>query len=262
MRRRRRAGLLGCAVVLALAPPGAPMTGPPRRGTAPDGSTVGGQRLATRDPHGRYHPASTLKAPTLLTLAHRLDPAAVVEATEDDERSRAAGWASMQDPASAAVLRTPSAQVPAVEGRSAGFRIQNQNPLLHSCPGILGGKTGFTDAARHTFVAAAERDGRRLVVSVLDTENVPLRAAGRPRAVEHAGARSPAGARPVRRAAAARFPPLTAVGVLVGGLVVSATLGWVLVRRRRPAGQVRRRAVAPATAPGPPPRGRWRSRRR
>ena len=44
-------------------------------------------------------------------------------------------------------------------------------------PGNLGGKTGFTDAARHTFVTAAERDGRRLVVSVMDTENVPLRAA-------------------------------------------------------------------------------------
>jgi D-alanyl-D-alanine carboxypeptidase (penicillin-binding protein 5/6) len=80
------------------------------------------------------------------------------------------------DPATAAILATPTAQMPPVEGRSPGYQIQNQNPLA-GYPGGLGGKTGFTDAARHTFVTAAERDGRRLVVSVMDTENQPLRAA-------------------------------------------------------------------------------------
>jgi serine-type D-Ala-D-Ala carboxypeptidase (penicillin-binding protein 5/6) len=85
--------------------------------------------------------------------------------------------ALVSNPATAAVLATPTAQMPAVEGRSPGYQIQSQNPLLSSYPGILGGKTGFTDAARHTFVTAAERDGRRLVVSVMDTENTPLRAA-------------------------------------------------------------------------------------
>jgi len=81
------------------------------------------------------------------------------------------------NPAAAAYLVTPTAQIPEVPGRSPGYQIQNQNPLLTSYPGNLGGKTGFTDAARHTFVTAAERDGRRLVVSVMATENVPLRAA-------------------------------------------------------------------------------------
>ncbi|SEO69170.1 D-alanyl-D-alanine carboxypeptidase family protein [Trujillonella endophytica] len=80
------------------------------------------------------------------------------------------------DPGTAAVLATPTAQMPPVEGRSPGYQIQNQNPLAGYL-GTLGGKTGFTDAARHTFVTAAERGGRRLVVSVMDTENVPLRAA-------------------------------------------------------------------------------------
>ncbi len=84
--------------------------------------------------------------------------------------------ALVTDPATAAVLTTPTAQVPEVPGRALGFQIQNQNPL-GGYPGTLGGKTGFTDAARHAFVTAAERDGRRLVVSVLDTENQPLRAA-------------------------------------------------------------------------------------
>ncbi|TQN41448.1 D-alanyl-D-alanine carboxypeptidase (penicillin-binding protein 5/6) [Blastococcus colisei] len=84
--------------------------------------------------------------------------------------------ALLADPVTAAVLTTPTADMPPVEGRFPGYQIQNQNPLA-ATPGNLGGKTGFTDAARHTFVTAAERDGRRLVVSVMDTENVPLRAA-------------------------------------------------------------------------------------
>lgn len=82
----------------------------------------------------------------------------------------------VEDPVTAAVLVTPTAQIPDVPGRAAGFQIQNQNPLA-GYPGTLGGKTGFTDAARHAFVTAAEREGRRLVVSVLDTEPQPLRAA-------------------------------------------------------------------------------------
>jgi len=85
--------------------------------------------------------------------------------------------ALVANPATAAYLTTPTAQMPEVPGRSPGYQIQNQNPLLASYPGNLGGKTGFTDAARHTFVTAAERNGRRLVVSVMATENVPLRAA-------------------------------------------------------------------------------------
>ncbi|RBY80102.1 D-alanyl-D-alanine carboxypeptidase [Blastococcus sp. TF02-09] len=270
--------------------PTAPPAERPPQGSAHDGSTVGGDDLdtrglvvaddapplpaglaasgwlvadagsgavlAARDPHGRYYPASTLKTLTLLTLAHRLDPAQVVVGTPEDEQvegsrvglvaggsypvgflfqalvlqsgndaatalARAAGGteavvdamtataealgaydtvvggpsgldvagqssspydlalifrALVADPVTAAVLTTPTAQVPEVPGRAPGFQIQNQNPLA-GYPGTLGGKTGFTDAARHAFVTAAERDGRRLVVSVLDTENQPLRAA-------------------------------------------------------------------------------------
>jgi D-alanyl-D-alanine carboxypeptidase (penicillin-binding protein 5/6) len=56
-----------------------------------------------------------------------------------------------------------------------GFQIQNENKLLSQYPGGLGGKTGFTDWARHTYVGIAERDGRRLVVTLLDAEAVPVR---------------------------------------------------------------------------------------
>ncbi len=39
-----------------------------------------------------------------------------------------------------------------------------QNELLTRYPGTLAGKTGFTNLARDTFVAAAQRGNRRLVV--------------------------------------------------------------------------------------------------
>src|SRR4051812_35463749 len=104
---------------LAAPTPTSPPAGPPLEGSAPDGSTVGGEELdtrglvvadgapplpagvgaagwlvadagtgevlGTRDPHGRYYPASTLKTLLLLTLAPRLSPDTVVVGTTEDE---------------------------------------------------------------------------------------------------------------------------------------------------------------------------------
>jgi serine-type D-Ala-D-Ala carboxypeptidase (penicillin-binding protein 5/6) len=57
-----------------------------------------------------------------------------------------------------------------------GFQIQNENKLLTQYTGGMGGKTGFTDQARHTYVGAAQRNNRRLVVTVMGAEIVPARA--------------------------------------------------------------------------------------
>ena len=54
-----------------------------------------------------------------------------------------------------------------------GFVLANDNQLLYNYEGALGGKTGFTDDARHTFIGAAERDGRRLAAVLLDGTRVP-----------------------------------------------------------------------------------------
>ena len=107
--------------------------------------------------------------------------------------------ALIEDPAAAAILTSTTAQMPPVADRSPGYQIQNQNPLLTTYPGNLGGKTGFTDAARHTFVTAAERAGRRLVVSVMNTENVPLRAADQAALLLDWGFAVPAGSESVGR---------------------------------------------------------------
>ena len=381
--------------------PTAPPPGGPPQGSGPGGVTVGGAQLdtrgtvvvddapplpagvvapgwlvadadsgavlAARDPHGRYYPASTLKALTLLTLLPRLDPADVVEGTVEDEAvegsrvglvaggrypvsllfqalvmqsgndaanalARAAGGTDatvqamnevaasigahdtvagtpsgldvagqssspydlalvfrrlVEDPRAVALLQTRLAEVPAVEGRSPGYQIQNQNPLAGT-PGNLGGKTGFTDAARHTYVTAAERDGRRLVVSVMGTERVPLRAADQAALLLDWGYTVPAGtagvgrlvdspddvppppatpaAGPVQAAAAppARVPRadgegsvLLPVGLAVtaAGIVVATVVGVRRAIEVVPAPVSRAPARPGRPRPGPPARG-------
>ncbi len=65
--------------------------------------------------------------------------------------------------------------IPAQPPKFKAFQIQNDNRLLTQYDGAIGGKTGFTDLARHTYVGAAERNGRRLVVTMLRGENRPQR---------------------------------------------------------------------------------------
>ncbi|MEX2392673.1 MAG: D-alanyl-D-alanine carboxypeptidase family protein [Dehalococcoidia bacterium] len=50
--------------------------------------------------------------------------------------------------------------------------LENLNLMLSFYPGAIGVKTGFTDLAGQTIVAAADRDGRRLIVSVLHSEDL------------------------------------------------------------------------------------------
>ncbi|WP_446215332.1 D-alanyl-D-alanine carboxypeptidase family protein [Micromonospora sp. IBHARD004] len=70
-------------------------------------------------------------------------------------------------------IATRVAQIPARPG-TPGFEITHDNTLLGIYPGTLGGKTGFTDLARQTYVGVAERNGRRLAVTLLGAETAPL----------------------------------------------------------------------------------------
>ena len=45
--------------------------------------------------------------------------------------------------------------------------IASQDRLLPSYPGYIGGKTGYTNLAQETYVAIAQRDGRRLIAVLL-----------------------------------------------------------------------------------------------
>jgi D-alanyl-D-alanine carboxypeptidase (penicillin-binding protein 5/6) len=72
--------------------------------------------------------------------------------------------AAMANPVFAQITAEPSAMFP---GDGGDHPIGNRDELLTRYPGAIGGKTGFTDAARKTFVGAAARGGRRLVVAMM-----------------------------------------------------------------------------------------------
>ncbi|MGW0158150.1 D-alanyl-D-alanine carboxypeptidase family protein [Mycobacterium sp. NPDC003323] len=72
--------------------------------------------------------------------------------------------AAMAHPVFAQLTAQPTALFPGKDGDRV---LVNQDELLTRYPGMLGGKTGFTDLARKTFVGAAGRDGRRLVVALM-----------------------------------------------------------------------------------------------
>jgi D-alanyl-D-alanine carboxypeptidase (penicillin-binding protein 5/6) len=69
-----------------------------------------------------------------------------------------------------------TARMPAQKSpKAGGFEIQNENKLIFDYQGALGGKTGFTQLARHSYVGGAQRNGRRLVATLLGAEANPLR---------------------------------------------------------------------------------------
>jgi len=78
--------------------------------------------------------------------------------------------AAMANPVFAQITAEPSAIFPGSTGNDnddGERQIANQDELMQRYPGAIGGKTGFTDAARKTFVGAAARGGRRLVVAMM-----------------------------------------------------------------------------------------------
>lgn len=207
-----------------------------------------GEILATKDPHGRYRPASILKVLLGLIAIEELDPQARVTGTWDaaniegsrvgvgeggdytvdelihglllasgndaayllaqelggdddtlamiNERARQIGTQSTvaatysgldapgmstsaydmaliyqhawQNPRFAEIVDTEYIDFPGW-GDNDGFQVWNDNGLFLNDPDGIGGKTGYTDDANHTFVGALNRDGRRLGAVILDT---------------------------------------------------------------------------------------------
>jgi D-alanyl-D-alanine carboxypeptidase (penicillin-binding protein 5/6) len=72
----------------------------------------------------------------------------------------------------ASIVRTKFHRIPSPSGRPR--MIQNRNVLLWLYPGALGVKTGFTTPAGFCVVAAATRDGLRLVAVVLGEPGEPF----------------------------------------------------------------------------------------
>jgi D-alanyl-D-alanine carboxypeptidase (penicillin-binding protein 5/6) len=153
--------------------------------------------------------------------------------------------------------------IPAQGVKYHAFEFANDNKLLYNYPGAFGGKNGFTDAAHHSFIGAAKKGNRRLIVTMMYGEhkpdNISLQA-GRmlswgfaiPRAAEPVGTlvspADPAAATPSAGPTASAAPAPAAVGqdtepgrsgtpiaLLAAGLVAVLALGWggfAFLRRR------------------------------
>jgi D-alanyl-D-alanine carboxypeptidase (penicillin-binding protein 5/6) len=244
------AAAMTAALASADADPASPVLQPAGSSPAPEGAAPAwlvadldtGEVLASRDAHGRYHPASTIKILLAIVVLDELDTGQKVTETDADEvadresvvkfiqpgevrtvyelleatlmissngaanalarslggvgpavakmnaeaarlgalDTRAATPSGLEAPGAAsspndlallfrAALRNPD--FAAIVGRTTaalpGAQLVNRDPLLGSYPGMLGGKTGFTDEAQYNFVGAAARGGRRLVVAVM-----------------------------------------------------------------------------------------------
>lgn len=104
--------------------------------------------------------------------------------------------AALREPLFAQTVTLASVPFPGYGGMP-GFTLSNSSRFLGRYPGALGGKTGFTEAARHTFVGAAERDGRRLVVAVVRGEQAPAPMTAQVAALLDLGFALPPGTAPV-----------------------------------------------------------------
>ena len=79
--------------------------------------------------------------------------------------------AAMKHEQFAEAIGTRQFDFPGYGGKSS-FKLNNDNRLLGSYDGFLGGKTGFTDDARHTYVGGAEQGEHRLSVVMLRGERI------------------------------------------------------------------------------------------
>ncbi|SNR37973.1 D-alanyl-D-alanine carboxypeptidase (penicillin-binding protein 5/6) [Haloechinothrix alba] len=61
-----------------------------------------------------------------------------------------------------------------VEPDEEPVTLYNDNRLLNSYEGFLGGKTGYTNAARHTYLGAAQREHATVAVVLLHAEARPI----------------------------------------------------------------------------------------
>ncbi|TCK20451.1 D-alanyl-D-alanine carboxypeptidase family protein [Pseudonocardia endophytica] len=132
-----------------------------------------------------------------------------------------------------------------------GFLTSNDDPLLDT-PGFIGGKTGFTDAARHTFAGGVDRNGRRLVVVIMRGEQHPVRMVDQAKALLDWGFATPRTAAPVGTLvdpaptppsdtatpaqpapAAAASSTASTVAIAAGALALLTVVALLVLRRRR-----------------------------
>lgn len=77
---------------------------------------------------------------------------------------------AMRNPQFAKMVGTKQITVTDVTGKSV-YNLRNINTLLGSVPGVTGVKTGWTENARENLVTYVERDGHRVIIAVLGSQD-------------------------------------------------------------------------------------------
>jgi len=78
--------------------------------------------------------------------------------------------AAMKNPTFAKIVGTRQLTVKSVDG-AFSHRLTNINKLVGEVDGVLGVKTGWTEEARENLVTYMERDGRRIMIVVLGSQD-------------------------------------------------------------------------------------------
>jgi serine-type D-Ala-D-Ala carboxypeptidase (penicillin-binding protein 5/6) len=93
----------------------------------------------------------------------------------DDQHSTAkdlirASEVAMRNPEFAKIVGTKSINFTDVSGKIK-YNLKNINQLLGVVPGVMGVKTGWTENARENLVTYIERDGHKVMIAVLGSQD-------------------------------------------------------------------------------------------
>lgn len=93
----------------------------------------------------------------------------------DDQHSTAkdlirASEVAMRNSEFAKIVGTKSAVVTDATGKIS-YKLQNVNELLGAVPGVAGVKTGWTENARENLVTYIERDGHKIMIAILGSQD-------------------------------------------------------------------------------------------
>jgi D-alanyl-D-alanine carboxypeptidase len=77
---------------------------------------------------------------------------------------------AMRNPIFAKIVGTKTVSFSDVTGKIA-YKLKNINELLGDVPGVMGVKTGWTENARENLVTYIERDGHKIMIAVLGSQD-------------------------------------------------------------------------------------------
>lgn len=129
--------------------------------------------LAQNYPGGResFITAMNIKAQELSMINSRfINPSGLDGNTATARDLLRVSEVAMRDPEFAKIVSTKEVVIKDVTGKNT-YRLKNINELLGVVPGVIGVKTGWTETARENLVTYIERDGRKIMIVILGSQD-------------------------------------------------------------------------------------------